>query len=83
MGKIRVTEGQYVTSGERFRIVDDFLQKTNAHRMLHESWMGRTTFHEAPGDYVEDVVRQGGRERPRVSWADLSEDHDERLGPEF
>ena len=79
MNRIRVTEGKYVGSGERFRLVDDFLQRSNAHRLLCGSWIGRTTFHEAPGDYVEDAVRQKKDGRGRTAWADMtdSDEHPE------
>ena len=43
LGK-RITEGEYVESGEKFIVVDDWRDKRTAHRRLDGVWTGTTTF---------------------------------------
>ena len=43
LAAVRITEGSYVDSGEKFRKVDNWTGRT-AHKTLHRRWTGKTTF---------------------------------------
>ena len=53
--RYRVTTGTYVKSGKSFKVTDDWLRASNAHRLLEESWTGTTVFNELP-DYIEEAI---------------------------
>ena len=53
--RYRVTTGTYVTSGKSFKVTDDWLRASNAHRLLEESWTGTAVFNELP-DYIEESI---------------------------
>ena len=42
--KSRITIGQFLTSGEKFRIVDNWATRGTAHGDLGVEWAGSTTF---------------------------------------
>ena len=44
----RITEGEYVFTGEEFMIVDNWKDHRDAHRHLQGSWIGSTTFEVDP-----------------------------------
>ena len=47
--------GTYVASGKSFKVTDDWLRASNAHRLLEGSWTGTTVFNELP-DYIEESM---------------------------
>ena len=53
--RYRVTTGTYAKSGKSFKVTDDWLRASNAHRLLEESWTGTTVFNELP-DYIEEAI---------------------------
>ena len=48
-----MTVGRYVNTGEDFKIIDNWSQPENAHRMLAGLWVGTTTYREAADFLVE------------------------------
>ena len=50
---LRMTVGRYVNTGEDFKIIDNWSQPENAHRMLAGLWVGTTTYREAADFLVE------------------------------
>ena len=48
----------YVDDGEKFKVTDDWLKPSNAHRPLRGSWTGSTSFVELP-DYIEEPLVRG------------------------
>ena len=71
MNRIRVTKGAFVGSGEKFEIIDDYSVTSSAHRLLAHGWVGITEFREMD-QQIRVVPTQ------KVSWADMTSDHDER-----
>ena len=73
--RIRETNGINTLSMQAFRIVDDWTQSSNAHKVLDFPWIGRTTFRVVQDSYFElnvedqDVVKigQAPTERGRVT----------------
>ena len=57
--RFRVTTGVYVDDGEQFKVTDDWMKASNAHRPLRGSWTGSTSFVELP-DYIEETLVRGG-----------------------
>ena len=54
----RVTEGEYLDSGEQFVIRDTWTERATAHKDLGRAWIGRTTFEYKPG--VADCPEEAG-----------------------
>ena len=48
-----MTVGRYVNTGEDFKIIHNWSQPENAHRMLAGLWVGTTTYREAADFLVE------------------------------
>ena len=63
--RIRETNGINTLSMKAFRVVDDWTQSSNAHKVLDFPWIGRTTFRVVQDSYFEmcagsqDVVKVG------------------------
>ena len=53
--KIRKTSGVDINSMRQFKVIDDWTQSSNAHRILPFTWIGRTTFHEVT-ECLEDMA---------------------------
>ena len=51
---LRVTEGVFINTGKSFRMIDNWTQSGNAHRMLQGLWVGSTMFKEV-ADCLVDV----------------------------
>ena len=49
-----MTTGRYVNTGKDSRIIDNWSQSENAHRLLGSLWVGTTTYKEASDFLVED-----------------------------
>ena len=58
---MRITEGTYVRSGEKFRKVDNWTSRKEAHREMSEPWKGSTWFKckEDSGVGGEEAARSG------------------------
>ena len=53
--RIRITRVKYVASGKtfKFKIIDDWTTRANAHRLLEGSWIGTADFREV-AEYIDD-----------------------------
>ena len=69
MKRYRVTTGSYTDTGERFKITDDWLRPSNAHRLLRCGWVGTTEFQEIP-EYMEESLDQGSVEQGGICGGD-------------
>jgi hypothetical protein len=53
MKRYRITTGVYTLTNEKFRIIDDWMNPSNTHRLLKASWFGSTELGEIP-EYFEE-----------------------------
>ena len=76
-----MTQGVYFDTKEAFKIIDDYTQPSNAHRLLRSGWTGSTDFHELP-EFIEESnpeligILANGTTGQNVSWADWASDEE-------
>ena len=70
LNRIRVTKGTFISSGEKFEIIDDYTIGSSAHRLLPRGWVGTTEFRE-----LDQQIRVAPTHK--VSWADVTSDQEE------
>lgn len=46
LNRMRITNGTYVGTGEKFQVIDDYHVASSAHRSLGHGWVGTTHFRE-------------------------------------
>ena len=51
--RLRITRGRFFATGKRFKIIDDWTVRADAHRLLDGAWLGTTDFREL-ADFIDD-----------------------------
>ena len=80
--RFRVTKGTDILTQKAFKIVDDYTQASNAHRMIGRSWTGTTEFHEVAefievsGDDTNELDEKNDKDNKKIKWADMESDEE-------